>query len=192
MGPDLTDVPMFISGKHFCIFDPHKTHRPLGPHGQRVGGAKIDLTTRSEAGGRTFCEVFPGQMAPFAGLPFGWSVDGSGCGSWESGTEGTIFRLPLRSKAQGSASKIKPGLSAVYSPERALGDIFAPFIEGLSTRILFLKHVEVIEYAAAARTRARTPPVPAPTGHGLAQALALARCGASSNAESARGAGGVE
>eukprot|EP00966_Prymnesium_polylepis_P230986 5345537-Prymnesium_polylepis.1 len=104
----LTDTPMFISGKHFCIFDPHRRCLP-----DKAGGMLSDMHEADHNGsGQTFCRQFADQMAPFEAMKdtFGWSIDEAGKGSWGAQGRGTLFRFPLRTAAQASTSKIKGGL----------------------------------------------------------------------------------
>ena len=97
----VTDTPMFVSGRDFVVFDPHEAHLPDG-----LPGLCEDASSLSRA-----C---PDQLAPFQGI-FGCDVD-AGCWRTRSG-QGTLFRLPLRTREAAGRSRIKDGRGGAPSFE---------------------------------------------------------------------------
>ena len=107
----VTDTPMFVSGRDFVVFDPHEAHLPDG-----LPGLCEDASSLSRA-----C---PDQLAPFQGI-FGCDVD-AGCWRTRSG-QGTLFRLPLRTREAAGRSRIKDGRGGAPSFEEVLRQIVDPY-----------------------------------------------------------------
>lgn len=126
------------------MFDPHRRC-----FASKAGGLLHDMHAADVDGsGIPFCRKFEDQVAPFAGLSelFGWTVDSDGFGSWGEQGHGTLFRLPLRTPAQAARSKIKGGLKGgTYTDDDLRERIVGRFIADLSTRLLFMRFVELIE-----------------------------------------------
>jgi len=85
------------------VFDPHGTHLPNGST-----GVHYDLTASADGSSALLADAFADQWAPFKGI---FGCDGRG-GWGDDGGEGTLFRLPLRTKAGAAKSAIRRGKGA--------------------------------------------------------------------------------
>lgn len=116
---NITDFPSFISRDGIYFFDPHcKT----------VVGANVDNPGRSWELNQQTWESYPDLFTPFQvlGLEVG-----------QTDFEGTIFRLPLRTKNQASVSEIS------HEPftKRDIRQLFAQLTEIGPELLIFLKYV---------------------------------------------------
>ena len=104
---NLTDLPQFVSGEHFCVLDPHEKYFN-GKRGKMfsLGEMILDL-------GQTVADRIQGQLQPFDGL-FQFSTENAAMGQKYSGT---IFRFPLRTADNASVSDI---CKNSYTAEEAL------------------------------------------------------------------------
>ena len=128
---NLTDVPSFVSGNHLVVFDPHAKY--LGEcitnnnPGIRVKMSKDRVAT------------FKDQFKPYEGL-FECSPTTSLADNYHY--NGTLFRLPLRSKEQADDSEI----SKLFYNEREVKLLVDKLIEGASTLLLFTQNVETVSF----------------------------------------------
>ena len=120
----VTDVPIFATGPHLVVFDPHQDKGLLGSD---AAGAFFDV--KKTAG-------LEDLLRPLTGV-FGYD----GKGGW-SGGAGTLFRLPLRTRATAAKSAIKKQALGVDDVDR---EVVRPFARDLHRRLLFLRSVETIE-----------------------------------------------
>lgn len=125
----LTDVPMFVSGKHIVFFDPHFKHVGTVGGGQNEPGKRIKYTPRQ---GQKLITEHGDTFAPFQGM-FGLN--------FKIGFEGTLFRFPLRTEAQAQISDIS---KAAYTAQKAEA-LITSFCEEAAACLLFLRSVEVVE-----------------------------------------------
>ncbi|KAJ7085659.1 hypothetical protein B0H15DRAFT_950794 [Mycena belliarum] len=115
----ITDNPHFLSGRKLVIFDPHERFSA----GQE-GGVRIDVLTEGAA--------YPDQLAAFHGS---LSPDS------DESFPGTVVRLPLRTPAQATTSRIKP----IAVDQSLIKTLFDDFVEKeLNVVMLFLKHIRHI------------------------------------------------
>ena len=128
---NLTDVPSFVSGNHLVVFDPHAKY--LGEcitnnnPGIRVKMSKDRVAT------------FKDQFKPYEGL-FECSPTTSLADNYHY--NGTLFRLPLRSKEQADDSE----KSKLFYNEREVKLLVDKLIEGASTLLLFTQNVETVSF----------------------------------------------
>ena len=124
----LTDVPSLVSRNFVVIFDPHRHH--LGNHirDPLKPGVKMDFVDTS------ISEHFPDQFQPYEGM-FGCSVKD------REPFDGTLFRLPLRTKQQAAVSEIK---SEPYG-ERHIDDSLKALRQVAVKVMLFLNHVRHVK-----------------------------------------------
>ncbi|XP_050739330.1 sacsin-like isoform X8 [Eriocheir sinensis] len=119
---NLTDVPSFISGSSYVVFDPHMTHlsHATSP------GRRYNFTNRRHS---YMLRTLRGQFQPFSGV--------FGCDVVERGSfEGTLFRLPFRT----AASKISDMCYSRGDMVQLLG-MFSGVVGQL---LLFTQHVSSI------------------------------------------------
>ena len=133
----ITDVPSFASGTKLAYFDPQCTHLPaVDPSNP---GKLIDW---SKPAGAALVSKYPNQFAPWTGA-FGCNFTGT--------FAGTLFRLPLRTEAAATTSRIS-SLPATPGGVRALLRTFA---SEAGSMLLFLKHVETITISEWTRGQAQ-------------------------------------
>jgi sacsin len=115
----LSDVPTFVSGDYFVLFDPHHCNVP--------GTSAAHPGLRIKFSGGMLRQNFPDQCAPLCFF---------GCSMTET-YNGTLFRFPLRTDATAARSEIK---QEPYSPAAAMA-LLTSFREGATRTLLFLKNV---------------------------------------------------
>jgi sacsin len=157
----ITDVPQFLSGRHAVIFDPHRAYLP-----DNSTGCFYDLTQpaadpSSPHSTLTLADKYHDQfVAPFKGIfgcdgRGGWGEPQPHEGQSESEKklmneknhkvkDGTLFRLPFRSKLTAKKSEIKKSSKAA-SLDDVWKEVLAPFCERVQRRLLFLRAVELVE-----------------------------------------------
>ncbi|XP_069137977.1 sacsin-like [Argopecten irradians] len=96
---NLTDVPSFVSGHSLVVFDPHTTH--LGKAIKNKNNPGIRLTFRAKSAG--MLKRIRNQFLPYNDI-FGCDLSGSTMPPYY---DGTLFRLPLRTREQAIRSEIK-------------------------------------------------------------------------------------
>lgn len=133
-----TDLPSFVSGNHLVMLDPQARFLPnVNPSNP---GKIVDFTTKNFN-----FEKFRDQFAPY---------EVGRNHSWEKPLDGTIFRLPLRTKEQADSSLLsKRHLS--FDEAKALLEALK---QEAASMLLFLKHIERIEILEL------RPDVPEPIG----------------------------
>ncbi|KAK6186977.1 hypothetical protein SNE40_006231 [Patella caerulea] len=123
---NLTDVPSFLSGETYVVFDPHTSH--LG-----TSGLKINLNF---PGNQLLRHKMKGQFYPFEGV-FGCNIVDKD----KVHFDGTLFRLPLRNSDEASKSAIK---DISYSKSE-MKEFVKKIEEGAGNLLLFTQHVNKIE-----------------------------------------------
>ncbi|KAF9571204.1 hypothetical protein EC968_000852 [Mortierella alpina] len=122
----LTDCPSFISGDQFMVIEPHE---------RIFNGVRSEFTEGAVKGnyveGRQGLEHFPDQLKTFAVVE---DID------FSKPYPGTVFRFPLRTKAQAETSKLSQN---AYPAEKVLEMLLKLKQEALKG-LLFLKHLERI------------------------------------------------
>ncbi|VDI83765.1 Hypothetical predicted protein [Mytilus galloprovincialis] len=94
---NLTEVPSFITGDHMVIFIPHSDYLTDALKHKKQPGLKMHMQRNRKIMIRKHS-----QFEPFNGV-FGCNLDTS---QKEITFEGTLFRLPLRSRQQAVSSEI--------------------------------------------------------------------------------------
>lgn len=128
----LTDVPSFISGEYFVVFDPNMNHIADMIDKKSRPGMKINL-----AKSKKVLSLFPDQFLPYHEL-FGCNTKSTKTGTFRY--EGTLFRFPLRTKQQAEKSEICPN---PYSPDD-ICRVFESLRESSSTLLLFAQNVKQV------------------------------------------------
>lgn len=128
---NLTDVPSFISRNFLVIFDPHTSHVGRGIKDRTKPGIKIDMKKN-----RILIRKLPDQFKPYQDV-FGCSINGDG----ENHFEGTLFRLPLRTKQQASESEI----SSLHYDKEEMVELLKLFVRGAQNLLLFTQNVNTLQ-----------------------------------------------
>ncbi|KAK6179092.1 hypothetical protein SNE40_011528 [Patella caerulea] len=123
---NLTDVPSFLSGETYVVFDPHESH--LGKC-----GLKINLNF---PGNQLMRHKMKGQFYPFEGV-FGCNIVNKDRVNFK----GTLFRFPLRNSDEASKSEIK---DISYSKSE-MKEFIKKIEDGAGNLLLFTQHVNKIE-----------------------------------------------
>ena len=125
---NLTDVPMFLSRNYFVIFDPNTFYLGKAIKNKRKPGIKIDVNKNPERKRR-----FRNQFKPFNGI-FGCDLR---MNKADNSFPGTLFRFPLRTKAQAVRSEIKQ----VYYDKNQMKELLEIFVRGAKKLLLFTQNV---------------------------------------------------
>ncbi|MEW8547427.1 MAG: hypothetical protein AB2693_28300, partial [Candidatus Thiodiazotropha sp.] len=128
---NLTDVPSFISGKNIVMFDPHTKYLNKALP-DKSPGLIINLQSLKN---RTLIKRMQNQFKPFQGV-FGCDLL-----QREPYFEGTLFRLPLRTKQQAVNSEIK---ITSYTKDEMIA-LLKQFVEASGNLLLFTQHVHEIK-----------------------------------------------
>ncbi|XP_033730243.1 LOW QUALITY PROTEIN: sacsin-like [Pecten maximus] len=128
---NLTDVPSFITGSDIVIFDPHYKYLGSAIKGKEPG-IKINLKSMQN---QKLVRRMKNQFQPFNG------VFGCDMGKDSMVYEGTLFRLPLRTKEQAGKSEIK---DTAYS-QSDMKELLYMLMENGGNMLLFTQNVTEIE-----------------------------------------------
>ncbi len=118
-----TDLPSFVTGDHFVMFDPHTRFLPGATVNQP--GIKLKFVNSN------FSEQFPDQFTPYKMF---------GC-NFNEHFNGTLFRFPLRTEALCRDSEVK---STPCLPSD-MYELLETFKASIGESLLFLKHLQKIE-----------------------------------------------
>ena len=125
----LSDLPSFVTGKHFVIFDPHTTYL-----GDRVSaqqpGMRIDLVKSRED-----LIHYEDQFAPYKDI-FGCDV----FNLKGEGYAGTLFRFPFRNSQTSKSSEIS---NQIYG-HKEVDELITSFKNSANELILFQKCIKSI------------------------------------------------
>ncbi|XP_052698442.1 sacsin-like [Crassostrea angulata] len=142
---NLTDVPSFITGSNMVIFDPHAKY--IGKAVKKNNpGLKIDLTATKN---KILLRRMKNQFMPFNGL-FGCNLN-----TEDPTFNGTLFRLPFRTKEQAVNSEIS---DKAYN-EQEIESMIQLFVENAGNLLLFTQHVREIEFYHLPKTSCANYPV---------------------------------
>ena len=120
----LTDVPSFLSGERLVVFDPNMNHvSKLIDEKMRDGGFMLSFADNIDV-----LSLYPDQFAPYHQL-FGCDMTGEGAFHFE----GTLFRLPFRTREQAQISGIS---KEAYTPDN-VKNLIKSLKESVSTLLLF-------------------------------------------------------
>lgn len=130
----LTDVPSFISGENFVVFDPNIYHiaKVFGRTGGSRPGMKINLATS-----RQVLSLFPDQFLPYNDL-FGCNTTSAEPGTFHF--EGTLFRFPFRTDEQARRSELSQD---PYTKDH-MRNVLDSLKESASTLLLFAQNVKKV------------------------------------------------
>ncbi|XP_038061695.1 sacsin-like [Patiria miniata] len=129
----LTDVPSVVSGPYVLICDPRTTHlgsrvKPWQP------GIKLDLTNESH---RWTLDCYPNQFQPYNGI--------FGCKLPEAAHyEHTLFRLPLRTKAEADGQQPNQISDSVFDSRQSVEPLLKALQKSVSTLLLFTQNVACV------------------------------------------------
>lgn len=129
---NITDVPSFISRNNIVIFDPHTTHLGRGIHDRSKPGIKIDMHKN-----KTLIRKLPDQFKPYDGI-FGCEIGAHASGSFD----GTLFRLPLRSRQQSANSQI----CNIHYDSKEVIQLLGMTIRNANNLLLFTQNVLEVEF----------------------------------------------
>ena len=130
---NLTDLPQFVSGDHFCVLDPHEKYF----NGKR--GKMFKLKESIPQSTQSVAEKIKGQLKPFDNF-FGFLIERASRGLKY---EGTIFRFPLRTEENALVSDI---CNNPYTTEEAL-QLIEMTKEHANLFLLFLQFVDKFRLA---------------------------------------------
>ena len=125
---NLTDVPMFVSRNYLAIFDPHTSFLGKAIRNIRRPGMKINLNKDVKR-----LKKFKNQLKPFYGV-FGCDLR---LEKQDNSFDGTLFRFPLRTEDQASASEIKK----LWYNQEQMRELLQMFLHGAENVLLFTQNV---------------------------------------------------
>ena len=125
---NLTDVPMFVSKNYLAIFDPHTSFLGKAIRNIRRPGMKINLNKEVKK-----LKKFKNQFKPFNGI-FGCDLS---LDKQDNSFDGTLFRFPLRTRDQASASEIKK----LWYNQEQMRELLQMFLQGAKNVLLFTQNV---------------------------------------------------
>ena len=127
----LTDVPSFLSGEHLVVFDPNMYHISKVIDGKmRGGGFMLSLADNKQV-----LSLYPDQFLPYHQL-FGCDMSGEGTFHFD----GTLFRLPFRTREQAKDSDIS---KEPYSADN-VNNLVSSLKESASALLLFTQNVKEV------------------------------------------------
>eukprot|EP00057_Strongylocentrotus_purpuratus_P022687 XP_011677161.1 PREDICTED: sacsin-like [Strongylocentrotus purpuratus] len=126
----LTDVPSLVSRNYMQCFDPHTTHLGNVLRDKSQPGVRLRLSSTKAL------RRFPDQFKPFNGV-FGLDFGG---GNEPFNYDGTLFRLPLRSKEAAQKSQI---CKESYDGEKLI-NLMQKMWESSQNLLVFTKQVKKV------------------------------------------------
>ena len=126
----LTDVPSLVSRNYMQCFDPHTTHLGNVLRDKSQPGVRLRLNSTKAL------RRFPDQFKPFKGV---FGLDFSG-GNEPFNYNGTLFRLPLRSKEAAQKSQI---CKESYDGEKLI-NLMQKMWESSQNLLVFTKQVKKV------------------------------------------------
>ncbi|VDI11130.1 sacsin [Mytilus galloprovincialis] len=136
---NLTDVPSFVTGNQMVIFDPHYEYLGDALRRKRQPGLKIDFRRNKNILERKYS-----QFEPYNGV-FGCNLNVE---QDEILFDGTLFRLPLRTRKQSGVSEI----SDVPYDHRQMISLMKILMESGGNLLLFTQNVSKVEFYHLPRT----------------------------------------
>ena len=131
---NITDVPSFVSGNSMVILDPHATHLNKAIKNKSSPGVRIKFSDKN----LKFLKKLKKQLMPFNGV---FGCDLSGTGGRPPNVEGTLFRLPLRTKNQAIDGKIS---NRPYSKKEMM-QLLKIFAHSVGSLLIFTQNIAEIE-----------------------------------------------
>ena len=128
---NLTDVPMLVSRNYFVVFDPNTFYLGKQIRNANKPGIKIDTNKKVKD-----LRKFRNQFKPFNGI-FGCDLR---LEKDDNSFQGTLFRLPLRTKEQAIRSEIKQ----LPYDFKQMKELLRLFIRGARSLLLFTQNVRSV------------------------------------------------
>lgn len=125
---NLTDIPSFVSRHSIVIFDPHTHHLGKSIKDKRKPGIRIDLRRHKRN-----LKRFGNQFKPYNNI-FGCNLMSE---NQTDSYQGTLFRLPLRTRVQASRSEI----SSKHYDDREMKELLRMIISSCENLLLFSQNV---------------------------------------------------
>ena len=141
---NLTDVPMFVSRNYLAIFDPHTSFLGKAIKNTRRPGIKINLNKDIKR-----LKKFRNQFKPFNGV-FGCDLH---LDKQDNSFDGTLFRFPLRTRDQASASEIKK----LWYNQEQMRELLQMFLQGAKNVLLFTQNVLTVQIYHLPNTESQDP-----------------------------------
>ena len=130
---NLTDVPSFISRQYMVIFDPLTKHLGRALRDKSQPGIKIDMNRN-----KNFLKQMPDQFHTFHDV-----FDCNSQLTSECSFNGTLFRLPLRTRWQADQAE-RDGISPKHYTKDDMISLLRKFTNHADNMILFTQHVRKI------------------------------------------------
>ncbi|XP_071135399.1 sacsin-like [Mytilus edulis] len=127
---NLTDVPSFVSGDTMVFFDPQGSYLMKN----KTKGMRIDMKSQKN---QRMLQRWSDQFKPFKNI---FGCDLSTDGGRIPHFDGTLFRLPLRTRQQSSSE-----LSSIVYSHDEMKELLDIFIESAGNLLLFTQNVSEIE-----------------------------------------------
>ncbi|VDH93747.1 Hypothetical predicted protein [Mytilus galloprovincialis] len=127
---NLTDVPSFVSGDTMVFFDPQGSYLMKN----KTKGMKIDMKSQKN---QRMLQRWSDQFKPFKNI---FGCDLSTDGGRIPHFDGTLFRLPLRTRQQSSSE-----LSSIVYNHDEMRELLDIFIQSAGNLLLFTQNVSEIE-----------------------------------------------
>ncbi|XP_052087293.1 sacsin-like [Mytilus californianus] len=127
---NLTDVPSFVSGNTMVFFDPQGSYLMKN----KTKGMRIDMKSQKN---QRMLHRWSDQFKPFKNI---FGCDLSTDGGRIPHFDGTLFRLPLRTRQQSSSE-----LSSIVYSHDEMRELLDIFIESAGNLLLFTQNVSEIE-----------------------------------------------
>ena len=141
---NLTDVPMFVSKNFLAIFDPHTSYLGKVIRNKGRPGIKINLNKNVKG-----LRKFKNQFKPFNGI-FGCDLH---LDKQDNSFDGTLFRFPLRTRDQASASEIKN----LWYNQQQMQELLKMFLRGAKNVLLFTQNVLRVGFYHMPNTESQDP-----------------------------------
>ncbi len=131
----VTDMPSFISGDHVVFMDPYTTHLNERITNKTRPGLKINFVQTK------FLKSYGNQFEPYNGL-FGCRIT-STPGAPPTSFNGTLFRLPFRSRLQKDISDREHMSNKIYT-ETQINELVKALTSSAETLLLFTQNVKKV------------------------------------------------
>ena len=128
----LTDVPSFLSRQYLQVFDPHATHLASMLKSKESPGIRINLQGNNNA-----ISMFKDQFAPYEGVFNCSLLESNGNVDYD----GTLFRLPLRSRH----GALKGEISDEHYDEQKCKSLLASLWRSSEDLLVFTKNIHEVK-----------------------------------------------
>ena len=128
----LTDVPSFLSREYLQVFDPHATHLGSMLKSKESPGIRINLQGNNNA-----ISMFKDQFAPYEGVFNCSLLESNGNVDYD----GTLFRLPLRSRH----GALRGEISDEHYDEQKCKSLLASLWRSSEDLLVFTKNIHEVK-----------------------------------------------